>query len=144
MPRLLMDLKHATFEPCYKLRFEDKRTRLTVTAKQLRRWLHLPVHRNSEGRIAPRDVNMHTRQIDGDVIKMLLRLRKVLTSILGCRLALYLSSSVPFRYPCHIPLRRIRYGRSVSTGPYSVPCWHDIEYGTARKLTPFRSVPLHW
>ncbi|KAH7724183.1 hypothetical protein AAVH_08265 [Aphelenchoides avenae] len=76
VPRLLMDLKHATFEPCYKLRFEDKRTRLTVTAKQLRRWLHLPVHRNSEGRIAPRDVNMHTRQIDGDVIKMLLRLRK--------------------------------------------------------------------
>ena len=89
MPQVLIDLKHAAFEPCYNLRLESKGTRLTVTAEQLRHWLHLPMPRNSEGCIQPREININTRHIDVDggmrqvddyIRKVLIRLRTVIPS----------------------------------------------------------------
>ncbi|KAH7724409.1 hypothetical protein AAVH_08113 [Aphelenchoides avenae] len=79
VPRLTMNLKHAAFERCYKLRFVNKRTQLTVTAKQLRHWLHLPTIRDSMGRIREREIYLNTRHIvgnDDDITELLMRLRK--------------------------------------------------------------------
>lgn len=70
-------MNHFAFEPCYKLLLEDKRTKLKVTTKHLSRWLHLPKLKNSDGMTHPREINIHSSQIDGDITKLLFKLRKV-------------------------------------------------------------------